>query len=31
MSKYNNGTYLLEVIEDNTEKRRIFNIIKTSE
>ena len=31
MSKYNNGTYLIEVIEDNTEKRRIFNIIKTSE
>ena len=31
MSKYNNGTYLIEVVEDNTEKRRIFNIIKTSE
>ena len=31
MSKYNNGSFLIEVIEDNTEKRRIFNIIKTSE
>ena len=27
---YNNGTYLIEVIEDKTNKRRVFNVIKSS-
>ena len=29
MQKYNNGTYLVEVVEEDTGKRKIFNIIKT--
>ena len=28
MRKYNNGTYIVEVVEDDTGKRKIFNIIK---
>ena len=31
MSKYDNGTYLIEVVEENTDRRRIFNIIKSIE
>ena len=27
---YNNGTYLIEVVEDKTNKRRVFNVIKSS-
>ena len=27
---YKNGTYLIEVIEDKTNKRRVFNVIKSS-
>ena len=27
---YNNGTYLIEVIEDKTNKRRVFNVVKSS-
>lgn len=29
MEKYNNGTYLIEVVEDKTGKRKIFNIVKS--
>ena len=29
MRKYNNGTYLVEVVEQDTGKRKIFNIIKS--
>lgn len=29
MGKYNNGTYLIEVVEDKTGKRKIFNIVKS--
>ena len=29
MKKYNNGSYIIEVIEDKTGKRKIFNIIKS--
>ena len=29
MLKYNNGTYIVEVVEEDTGKRKIFNIIKT--
>ncbi len=29
MSKYNNGTYIVEVVQDKTGKRKIFNIIKS--
>ena len=29
MRKYNNGTYLIEVVEEDTGKRKIFNIIKS--
>ena len=29
MQKYNNGTHLVEVVEEDTGKRKIFNIIKT--
>ena len=29
MRKYNNGTYIVEVVEEDTGKRKIFNIIKT--
>ena len=29
MRKYNNGTYLVEVVEEDTGKRKIFNIIKS--
>ena len=28
MGRYNNGTYLIEVVEDKTGKRKIFNIVK---
>ena len=31
MSKYNYGTYFIEVVESGTNKRRIFSIIKSSE
>ncbi|HIF49763.1 MAG TPA: T9SS type A sorting domain-containing protein [Cytophagales bacterium] len=31
VSGYNEGTYLIEVVEDKTNKRRVFNIIKGSE
>tara|TARA_B100000927_G_C16234123_1_gene376629 strand:- start:3 stop:479 length:477 start_codon:yes stop_codon:yes gene_type:complete len=31
MGKYNNGSYLIEVVEDKSEKRVIFNIVKTSQ
>jgi hypothetical protein len=27
---YNNGTYLIEVVEDKTNKRRVFNVVKSS-
>ena len=27
---YNNGTYLIEIIEDKTNKRRVFNVVKSS-
>ena len=27
---YDNGTYLIEVVEDKTNKRRVFNVIKSS-
>tara|TARA_B110000263_G_C15297596_1_gene506344 strand:- start:1426 stop:1890 length:465 start_codon:yes stop_codon:yes gene_type:complete len=27
---YNNGTYLIEIVEDKTNKRRVFNVIKSS-
>ena len=27
---YDNGTYLIEVIEDKTNKRRVFNVVKSS-
>ena len=29
MRKYNNGTYIVEVVEEDTGKRKIFNIINT--
>ena len=29
MEKYNNGTYFVEVVEDKTGKRKIFNIVKS--
>ncbi len=29
MKKYNNGSYIIEVIEDKTGKRKIFNIVKS--
>tara|TARA_B100000131_G_C17959409_1_gene549781 strand:+ start:29 stop:505 length:477 start_codon:yes stop_codon:yes gene_type:complete len=29
MQKYNNGTYLVEVVEDKSGKRKIFNIVKS--
>ena len=29
MTRYENGTYLVEVIENETGKRKIFNIVKT--
>ena len=31
MLKYNNGSYLIELIEDKTERRVIFNVIKSAE
>ena len=31
MGRYNNGSYLIEVVEDKSEKRVIFNIVKTSQ
>ena len=31
MGRYNNGSYLIEVVEDRSEKRVIFNIVKSSE
>ena len=31
MSRYENGTYLVEVVEDDSGKRKIFNIIKSYE
>ena len=31
MLKYNNGSYLIELIEDKTERRVIFNVVKSSE
>ena len=31
MSRYENGTYLVEVVEDDSGKRKIFNIIKSCE
>ena len=31
MSKYNYGTYFIEVVESGTYKRRVFSIIKSSE
>ena len=31
MSRYENGTYLVEVVEDDSGKRTIFNIIKSYE
>ncbi len=31
MSKYNYGTYFIEVIENGSNKRKIFSIIKSSE
>ena len=30
MGRYNNGSYLIEVVEDKSEKRVIFNIVKSS-
>ena len=30
VSGYNEGTYLIEVVEDKTNKRRVFNVIKSS-
>ena len=27
---YDNGTYLIEVVEDRTNKRRVFNVVKSS-
>ena len=30
MGRYTNGSYLIEVIENKSEKRVIFNIVKTS-
>ena len=29
MGRYNNGTYIIEVVEDKTGKRKIFNIVKS--
>jgi len=29
MGRYNNGTYLIEVMEDRTGKKKIFNIVKS--
>ena len=29
MGRYNNGTYIIEVVEDKTDKRKIFNIVKS--
>ena len=29
MTRYENGTYLVEVVENETGKRKIFNIVKT--
>ena len=31
MGKYTNGSYLIEVVEDRSERRVIFNIIKSSQ
>ena len=31
MGRYNNGSYLIEVVEDKSEKRVIFNIVKSSQ
>ena len=31
MGSYNNGSYLIEVVEDKSEKRVIFNIVKSSQ
>ena len=31
MGRYNNGSYLIEVVEDRSERRVIFNIVKSSE
>ena len=27
---YDNGTYLIEIVEDRTNKRRVFNVVKSS-
>jgi len=31
MARYTNGSYLIEVVEDKSERRVIFNIVKSSE
>ena len=31
MGRYNNGSYLIEIVEDKSEKRVIFNIVKSSQ
>jgi hypothetical protein len=31
MGRYTNGSYLIEVVEDKSERRVIFNIVKSSE
>ena len=31
MGRYTNGSYLIEVVEDRSERRVIFNIIKSSQ
>ena len=31
MQGLENGTYLIEVVEDKTNKRRVFNVIKSTD
>jgi hypothetical protein len=31
MGRYTNGSYLIELVEDKSERRVIFNIVKSSE
>ena len=30
MTNYQNGTYLIEVIKEDSEKKKVFNVVKIS-